>query len=88
MKMKRKMLGKHIVADPAICHGKPTFVNTRIMVADVLEQVAEGMAWEDIRAEWRGCISAEAIAEAIALANAAFRKTARLSSAQTPVPSG
>ncbi len=42
------ILGRYIVADPRICHGKPTFRGTRIMVADVLEQVAEGMAWEAI----------------------------------------
>jgi uncharacterized protein (DUF433 family) len=29
--MKRKLLGRYIVADPNICHGKPTFRGTRIM---------------------------------------------------------
>lgn len=38
--------GRYIVADPRICHGKPTFRGARIFVADVLEQVAEGLAWE------------------------------------------
>jgi hypothetical protein len=32
--MQRKRLGRYIVADPEICHGKPTFVGTRIMVKD------------------------------------------------------
>jgi uncharacterized protein (DUF433 family) len=32
-----KMLGRYIVADSAVCHGKPTFVGTRILVSDVLE---------------------------------------------------
>ncbi|MBI4491450.1 MAG: DUF433 domain-containing protein [Chloroflexi bacterium] len=32
------------MADPAICHGQPTFRGTRILVADVLEQMADGMA--------------------------------------------
>ena len=41
------------VADPAICHGEPTFRGTRILVADVLEQVESGMAWEAIIEEWR-----------------------------------
>lgn len=36
------------------------------MVWQVLEQVASGMAWETIE-EWRGKVSKEAIAEAIAL---------------------
>ena len=57
-------LGRYIVADPAICHGQPTFRGTRILVGDVLEQVAIGMAWEDIIAEWRGDLTKEAIAEA------------------------
>ena len=39
-----RQLGRYIVADPEICHGKPTFHGTRIFVADVLEQVAEGLA--------------------------------------------
>jgi uncharacterized protein (DUF433 family) len=43
-----RQLGRYIVADPEICHGKPTFRGTRIFVADVLEQVAEGLAWETI----------------------------------------
>ena len=41
---RRKLLGRHIVADPEICHGKPTFVGTRIMVTQVLKQVAKGNA--------------------------------------------
>ena len=42
--METKTLGRYIIADPAICHGEPTFRGTRIMVADVLEQVKSGMA--------------------------------------------
>ena len=42
--METKPLGRYIVADPAISHGEPTFRGTRILVADVLEQVANGMA--------------------------------------------
>ena len=49
----RRVIGRFIVADPAICHGQPTFCGTRILVADVLEQVAAGLAWETIIEEWR-----------------------------------
>ena len=66
------MFGRFIVSDPKICHGKPTFRNTRILVADVLEQVADGLAWETIIEEWRGAISEEAIAEAVMLSRQAF----------------
>ena len=44
----RQVLGRYIVSDPDICHGKPTFRGTRVLVSDVLEMVAEGMAWETI----------------------------------------
>lgn len=44
--MGAKILGRYIIADTDICHGKPVFRGTRILVADVLEQVASGMAWE------------------------------------------
>ena len=67
-----QLLGRYIVTDPAICHGKPTFRGTRIMVADVLEQVANGLAWETIIEEWRGSITHEAIAEAVSLARRAL----------------
>ena len=70
--MKTKIMGPYIVADPKICHGKPTFRGTRILVADVLEQVATGMAWEAIVEEWRGAISLGAIAEAVSLAREAL----------------
>lgn len=63
-----KALGRYIVADSGICHGKPTFVGTRILVADVLEQVANGIAWDTIVDDWRGDVSKEAIAEAVRLA--------------------
>jgi uncharacterized protein (DUF433 family) len=64
---KLKLLGHYIVADPRICHGKPTFRGTRIMVWQVLEQIASGMAWETILEEWEGSLSSEAIAEAVKL---------------------
>ena len=70
--MSQKLMGRYIVTDPEICHGKPTFRGTRIMVYQVLEMVAAGMAWEAIIDEWRGSITKEAIAEAITLASQAF----------------
>jgi uncharacterized protein (DUF433 family) len=72
-KPKPRMIGRHIVADPAVCHGQPTFRGTRILVSDVLEQVSSGMAWESIALEWRGRVSKEAIAEAVRLASKAFQ---------------
>jgi len=70
--MDQRLYGRYIVSDPDVCHGKPTFRGTRILVADVLEQVAEGLAWETIIEEWRGSLSKEAIAEAVTLSRHAF----------------
>jgi uncharacterized protein (DUF433 family) len=74
--MSKKVVSRFIVADKKICHGEPTFRGTRILVADVLEQVASGMAWKSIVEEWRGSISEEAIAEAVRLARASFKEHA------------
>jgi len=63
--METKTLGRYIVADPTICHGEPTFRGTRIMVADVLEQVESGMAYEAIIEEWRYEIDRDAIVKAV-----------------------
>ena len=41
----RKALGRYVVVDSSICHGQPTFRGTRILVKDVLEQVAGGLTW-------------------------------------------
>lgn len=71
-KSQRKLLGRYIVADPEICHGKPTFLGTRIMVAQVLKRVAKGMSWSAITAEWRGAVTSEAIEEAVELAQRIF----------------
>ena len=63
-----QFMGRFIVTDPEICHGKPTFRGTRVLVADVLEQVASGLAWETIIEEWNKSVTKEAIQEAVRLA--------------------
>jgi uncharacterized protein (DUF433 family) len=73
---KPMLMGRHIVADPRVCHGKPVFRGTRILVSDVLEQVASGMAWETIIEEWDNGIPEEAIEEAVRLASQALLKHA------------
>jgi uncharacterized protein (DUF433 family) len=75
--MSTTTIGRYIVADPQVCHGKPTFRGTRIFVSDVLEMVASGMAWEAIIEEWNGHITTEAIAEAVRLARQAFLEHGR-----------
>lgn len=41
-------LNKHIIADPEVCHGKPVFKGTRVMVWQVLEMMEEGKSVGDI----------------------------------------
>jgi uncharacterized protein (DUF433 family) len=64
-KPKLLFIGRYIVTDPKICHGKPTFRGTRVLVSDVLEQVSNGVAWETIIEEWNGSITRDAIREAV-----------------------
>lgn len=67
-----RSLGRHIVVDSRFCHGKPVFRGTRVLVSDVLQQVATGMSWDAIIAEWNGNLSKDAIAEAVSLASQAL----------------
>lgn len=50
--MKKVIINKYIVADPNICHGKPTFKGTRIMVWQILEMLSAGMNNKDIVKEF------------------------------------
>jgi len=45
--MKKDLLQK-IVINPKICHGKPIIKGTRIMVSVILENLAEGLSFEEI----------------------------------------
>jgi uncharacterized protein (DUF433 family) len=46
--MTREELLKRISVDPAICHGKPCFKGTRVMLTVVLDSLAEGSTPEEI----------------------------------------
>lgn len=67
-KEQRIELGRFIVADQKICHGKPTYKGTRIMVWQVLAMLERGESWEYVRNAWLGRVSDEAIAETVRLA--------------------
>lgn len=70
--VKRIELGEYIVADPLICHGKPTFKGTRIMVWQVLDALGRGESWDNIVKAWGGRVTKQAIAETIRLARQAL----------------
>ena len=65
---KTNKIAKYLVADPKVCHGKPTFRGTRIMVWQVMEQVASGISLDDIVSTWSGSIPKDAIVEIVTLA--------------------
>jgi len=44
----RVEINKYIVADSEICHGKPTFKGTRVMVWQILEMLEGGMNADEI----------------------------------------
>lgn len=41
-------LNKYIVANPSICHGKPTFKGTRVMIWQVLDMLRQGLSRQEI----------------------------------------
>ncbi|MCD6488138.1 MAG: DUF433 domain-containing protein [Desulfurococcales archaeon] len=66
-----------VITDPKICHGKPVFKGTRVLVSDVLEMLAEGMSIDDILEEYPQ-LSKEMILEALALAAELLRRERRV----------
>lgn len=44
----RVEISEHIVADTEICHGKPTFKGTRVMVWQILEMLEAGASHQEI----------------------------------------
>ena len=59
-----KTLGRlHRSRPHHLFHGEPTFRGTHIRVADVLEPVESGMAYEAIIEEWRYVLTRDVIAE-------------------------
>ena len=68
----RVELGRYIVADPQICHGKPTFKGTRIMVWQLFEHLALGEPAEDFPKHFPGRVSLEAVREALELGRHLF----------------
>ncbi len=68
---------KWIVVDPKICHGKPVFRGTRVLVSDVLEMLASGMTIEEVLEEYPQ-LTKEMILEALALAAELLKRKRRV----------
>lgn len=66
-------LGRHIVAAPGVCGGRPTFKYTRLEVSAILALIAKGDTVQQIvKAYSLSRISPEAVAEAVRLADKAL----------------
>lgn len=48
----RVEINEYIVADTEICHGKPTFKGTRVLVSDIVELIAAGESIDKIMEEY------------------------------------
>ena len=74
---------EHITADPAVCHGKPCIKGTRVMVSVVLDNLAAGLAVDEIIQSYPS-LTAELIRVAVAYA----ADLARERVLPMPVPTG
>ena len=45
---------EHITVDPQVCHGKPCFAGTRILVSVVLDNLAAGIPPGEIAVDYPG----------------------------------
>ncbi len=41
-------MNKRISIDPNICHGKPIIKNTRVLVSNILADLADGSSFDDV----------------------------------------
>jgi uncharacterized protein (DUF433 family) len=69
--MRKKFVGRYLVVDPKVCHGRLTFTGTRVPVETVLHWLAKGNTLASILAAWPE-IPPEAIEEATKLAAASL----------------
>ena len=62
-----------VTLDPHVCHGKPCIRGTRILVETILDLVAQGYAFEDIRRQAYPELTHEQLADAVAFVNDLLR---------------
>ena len=58
-------VGEYIVIDDEICHGKPTFKNTRILVSDVIELLAASVSIDEIIRDYYPSLTEDMVKEAL-----------------------
>lgn len=77
-------VGKHIIIDDEICHGKPTFKNTRILVSGVIDLLAAGLSTEEIVRDYYPSLNEEMINEALSWAAKIIRGEHYVKYAEVP----
>jgi len=60
----RLEIGRYIVIDDEVCHGKPVFKGTRILVSDVIGLLGAGVSMEEIIRDYYPSLNEEMIREA------------------------
>ena len=63
----RVELSRFIVVDSEVCHGKPVFKGTRVLVSDILELLSTGMTIEEILKEYP-TVTKEMVLDALSFA--------------------
>jgi len=64
-KTMRLEIGRYIVVDDEVCHGKPVFKGTRVLVSDVIELLGAGVSIEEIIRDYYPSLNEEMIREAL-----------------------
>jgi len=60
----RLEIGRYIVVDDEVCHGKPVFKGSRVLVSDVVELLGAGVSIEEIVRDYYPSLNEEMIREA------------------------
>lgn len=61
----RLEIGRYIVIDDEVCHGKPVFKGARVLVSDVVELLGAGVSIEEIIRDYYPSLNEEMIREAL-----------------------
>ena len=69
----RVEVGRYIVLDDEVCHGRPTFKGTRVLVSDVLELLAAGLSIEEVVRDYYPSLDEEMVKDALAWAARVIR---------------
>ena len=70
----RLEIGRYIVVDDGVCHGKPVFKGTRVLVSDVVELLGAGVSIEEIVRDYYPSLNEEMIREAMRYYKGTFEK--------------